>query len=121
MMQSLRGLQLPPVFTKELNSDLFFFINVDLSFSTQLNCNYWKYVDDITLSEAPLCGQSPCLQQDLDKIFQWAGDNNMRLIPKKCKVMSICYFREKPVFPVFTINGVELDSALSYKVFVFNP
>ena len=30
--------------------------------------------------------------------------------------MSICYFREKPVFPVFTFSGVELDSVLSHKV-----
>ena len=40
----------------------------------------------------------------------------MRLNPKKYKAMSICYFWEKPVFPVFTINGVELDSVLSHKV-----
>ena len=106
------------MFPKKLNSDISFFLLTlnDLGLSTLLNCNYWKYVDDITFLEALLRGQLPCLQQDLDKIYQWAADNNMRLNPKKCKVMSICYFQEKPVFPVFTINGVELDSVLSHKV-----
>ena len=100
----------------KLGPILFLLMLNDLGLSTQLNCNYWKYVDDITLSEAPLRGQLPCLQQDLDKIYQWATDNNMLLNPKKCKVMTICYFREKPVLPVFTINGTELDSVLSHKV-----
>ena len=36
-------------------------------------------VDDITLSEAPLRCQLPCFQQDLDMIYQWAADNNIRL------------------------------------------
>ena len=44
----------------------------DLGLSTQLGCNRWKYVDDITLSDSLLRGQSSCLQSDLDRIHQWA-------------------------------------------------
>ena len=88
----------------------------DVGLSTQLGCNRWKYVDDITLSDTLLCGQSSCLQFDLDRIHQWAVDNNMRLNPSKCKIMRMCFFREQPVLPVFTIDGKPLDSVFSHKV-----
>ena len=74
----------------------------DLGLSTQLGCNRWKYVDDITLSDTLLRGQSSCLQSDLDRIHQWVVDNNMRLNPFKCKIMRMCFFHEQPVLPVFT-------------------
>ena len=53
---------------------LFLMVN-DLGISTQLGCNHWTYVDDITLSDTLLHGQSSCLQSDLDRIHQWAIDN----------------------------------------------
>ena len=88
----------------------------DLGLSTQLGCNRGKYVDDITLSDTLLHGQSSCLQSDLDRIHQWAVDNNMRLNPSKCKIMRMCFFHEQPVLPVFTINGKPLYSVSSHKV-----
>ena len=87
----------------------------DLGLSTQLGCNRWKYVDDITLSDTLLRDQSSCLQSDLDRIHQWAVDNNMRLNPSRCKIMRMCFFREQPVLPVFTIDGKPLDSVFSHK------
>ncbi|KAK2549462.1 hypothetical protein P5673_029993 [Acropora cervicornis] len=90
----------------------------DLRLSTKLGCNRWKYVDDITLSDTLLRGQSSCLQSDLDRIHQcqWAVDNNMRLNPSKCKIMRMCFFREQPVLPVFTIDGKPFDSVFYHKV-----
>ena len=100
----------------KLGPILFLLMINDLGLSTQLGCNRWKYVDDITLSDTLLRGQSSCLQSDLDRIHQWAVDNNMRLNPSKCKIMRMCFFREQPVLPVFTINGQPLDSVFSHKV-----
>ena len=40
----------------------------------------------------------------------------MRLNPSKCKIMRMCFFREQPVLPVFTIDGKPLDSVFSHKV-----
>ena len=82
----------------------------DLGLSTQLGFNRWKYVDDITLSDTLLRGQS-----DLDRIHQWAVGNNMRLNLSKCKIMRMCFFREQPVLPVLTIDGKPLDSVFSHK------
>ena len=76
----------------KLGPILFLLMLNDLGLSTQLGCNHWKYVDDITLSDTLLRGQSSCLQSDLDRIHQWAVDNNMRLNPSKCKIMLMCFF-----------------------------
>ena len=100
----------------KLGPILFFLMINDLGLSTQLGCNCWKNVDDITLSDTLLRGQSSCLQSDLDRIQQWAVDNNMRLNLSKCKIMHMCFFREQPVLPVFTIDGKPLDSVFSHKV-----
>ena len=40
----------------------------------------------------------------------------MRLYPSKYKIMRMCFFREQPVLPVFTIDGKPLDSVFSHKV-----
>ena len=88
----------------------------DSVLSTQLGCNHWKYVDNITLSDTLLRGQPSCLQSDSDRIHQWAVDNNMCLNPSKCKIMCMCFLSEQPVLPVFTIDGKPLDSVFSHKV-----
>ena len=93
----------------------------DLGLSTQLGCNRWKYVDDITLSDTLLRGQSSYLQSDLDIIHQWAVDNNMRPNPSKCKIMRMCFFCEQSVLPVFTIDAKPLDSIFFSQGSGFNP
>ena len=99
-----------------IGGPIFFLLMInDLGLSTQLGCNRWKYVDDITLSDTLLRGKSSCLQSDLDRIHQWAVDNNMRRNPSRCKIMCMCFFREQPVLPVFTIDGKPLDSVFSHK------
>ena len=100
----------------KLGPILFLLMINDLGFCTQLGCNRWKYVDDITLPDTLLRGPSSCLQSDLGRIHQWAVDNNMRLNPSKCKIMRMCFFREQPVLPVFTIDGKPLGSVFPHKV-----
>ena len=78
----------------KLGPILFLLMINDLGLSTQLGCNRWKYVDDITLSDTLLRDQSSYLQSDLDRIHQWAVDNNMRPNPSKCKIMRTCFFCE---------------------------
>ena len=90
----------------------------DLGLSTQLGCNRRKYVDDIALSDTLFLGQSSWPQSDLDRIHQWAVDNNMRLNSSKCKIMRTCFFREQPVF---TIDGKPLDSVFFSQGSGFNP
>ena len=64
-------------------------------------CSYWKYVDDITMSEsAPASGVS-ILQSELDNISTWAATNNMVLNPKKCKEMTLRFRRVVDHQPFF--------------------
>ena len=51
-------------------------------------CSYWKYVDDITISEFAAARGVSILQSELDNISTWAATNNMVLNPKKCKEMT---------------------------------
>ena len=76
----------------KLGPILFLLMINDLGLSTKLGCNRWQYVDDVTLSDTLLRGQSSCLQSDFNRIHQQAVDNNMRLNPSKCKIMHMCFF-----------------------------
>ena len=52
-------------------------------------CSYWKYVDDITISEFAAARGVSILQSELDNIGTWAATNNMVVNPKKCKEMTL--------------------------------
>ena len=56
------------------------------------------------------------LQNDIDYISQWAQEKNMNLNPKKCKIMTICPLKNKPVSPMLSINNLPLEAVSSYKV-----
>ena len=70
--------------------------------------SHWKYIDDITISEVSSLGEVSSLQNDIDCISQWAQQNNMNLNPKKCKIMTICPLKNKPVPPMLSINNLPL-------------
>ena len=40
----------------------------------------------------------------------------MNLNPKKCKIMTICLLKNKPVSPMLSINNLPLEVVSSYKV-----
>ncbi|RMX34821.1 hypothetical protein pdam_00022839, partial [Pocillopora damicornis] len=53
--------------------------------------SYWKYVDDITISEVVPHGSLSTIQDDLDSITAWAEENCISLNPKKCtKCLNLC-------------------------------
>ena len=64
----------------------------DLKLASPL-CSYWKYVDDITISEFAAARGVSILQSELDNISTWAATNNMVFNPKKCKEMTLRFRR----------------------------
>ena len=78
----------------------------------------WKYVDDLTLGEI-VCVKSKGssqLQNDLNQLGSWCNENDMVPKPEKCHIMHVCSLRNEPQFPVFTINGKEVDTTNSMKL-----
>ena len=73
-----------------------------------ITCNQWKYVDDVTISEIFPRHNDSLIQSDLDYITSWADANYMRLNPKKCKELRLCYFREPPILSPLIIGGTPL-------------
>ena len=53
--------------------------------------SYWKYFDDITISEVVPLGSPSTIQDDLDSITAWAEENCISLNPKKCKEMRLSF------------------------------
>ena len=100
----------------KLGPILFLIMINDLATHSPLRSSHWKYVDDVTISEVSSLGEVSSLQNDIDCISQWAQQNNMNLNPKKCKIMTICPLKNKPLPPMLSINNLPLETVLSYKV-----
>ena len=100
----------------KLGPILFLITINDLATHSPLRSNHWKHVDDVTISEVSSLGEVSSLQNDIDCISQWALQNNMNLNPKKCKIMTICPLKIKPVSPMLSINNLPLEAVSSYKV-----
>ena len=95
---------------------LFIVMINDLKIVSQRS-NNWKYVDDITLSELVPVQETSILQNELDLIGVWTKTNNMKLNPKKCKVMIISFRRNIEYPPSFlTAEGINLERIESYKL-----
>ncbi|PFX26981.1 RNA-directed DNA polymerase from mobile element jockey [Stylophora pistillata] len=88
----------------------------DLAIETPLLSSHWKYVDDLTISEAIPSGGTSSLQKDLDAIAQWSSRNNMNLNPKKCKELVISSLRTRPDLGPLCVNGRPLERVSSHKV-----
>ena len=80
------------------------------------NMNHWKYVDDVSLSESLSINEISTLQLELDAIYSWAAQNDMRLNGKKCKEMLISFLHDQPDVPRLCINGLPLELVHSFKV-----
>ena len=66
-----------------------------------------KYVDDVTLIEN-LRGRQPniTLPSALNVFTQWTIKNNMNLNTDKCVLMEVCFMKEPPPRPQFTIQTI---------------
>ena len=100
----------------KLGPILFLIMINDLAIHSPLRSSHWKYVDDVTISEVTSLGEASSLQNGINCISQWPQQNNMNLNPKKCKIMTICPLKTKPVSPMLSINNLPLEAVSSYKV-----
>ena len=100
----------------KLGPILFLIMINDLAIHSPLRSSHWKYVDDVKISEVTSLGEASSLQNHINCISQWAQQNNMNLNPKKCKIMTICPLKTKPVSPMLSINNLPLEAVSSYKV-----
>jgi hypothetical protein len=83
---------------------------------TSPNTNHWKYVDDVTISEAVNRNEISTLQSYLDAIETWTKNNNMKLNGIKCKEMIIRFLHNKTAIPGLCINELSLKLVDSFKV-----
>lgn len=89
------------------------FCNDDLA---SPRCSYWKYVNDITISECAAVRVT--LQSELDNISTWAVTNNMVLNPKKCKEITLRFWRVLDHSPsALAIDTKALESVKAHKSF----
>ena len=68
----------------------------------------YKYVDDTTIAVAYKPGETPPIQEILQRVSEWTKVNNMKINPKKCAVLNY-KFNEKPVtLPPLSIDDSQL-------------
>ena len=76
-----------------------------------LRCSYWKYIDDVTISELVPARTTSTLQSELDALNSWADKNNMKLSPKICKELTVHVRRHIEHFPpALAVNGNALET-----------
>ena len=69
----------------------------------------FKYVDDTTIFSITNNANSPQLQQAMDTIIEWSGQNKMKINAKKTKEMLISFQKEPPAVPKISVNGSMLE------------
>ena len=99
----------------KLGPILFLIMINDLKLSFPAS-TYWKYVDDITISEVVPCNGNSEIQSELDIISSWATANDMTLNPDKCKEIIICFTRQQDLPPALNIEGIQLKQVHLNKV-----
>ena len=77
--------------------------------------SYWKYVDDITISEVVPHGSLSTIQDDLDSITAWAEENCMNLNPK-CEEMRLSLLAKDLNVLQLTVNDTYLEKVSVHKV-----
>ena len=91
-------------------------MNNDLELASP-RCSYWKYVDDITISEFAAAREVSILQSELDNISTWTVTNNMVLNPKKYKEVTLHFHRVVDHLPsALAIDTKALESVDAHKV-----
>ena len=82
--------------------------------------SYWgsraKYVHDLTVMEI-VPGNSPSIMRNIvDNINRFAADSHMRLNPKKCKSMEICFLQHNSYScPALAVEGSTIERVKSHK------
>ena len=68
----------------------------------------YKYVDDSTIAVAYKPGETPPIQEILQRVSEWTKTNNMKINPKKCAVLSYKFNKQPVTLPSVNIDGVQL-------------
>ncbi|KAI8515725.1 hypothetical protein Bbelb_065380 [Branchiostoma belcheri] len=76
----------------------------------------WKFVDDMNLAESRMIGAASTLQADLDQLTGWTNNRQMKLHPKKCKVMHVSFSKVHVPRPQFSIAGEPLEEVKAVKL-----
>ena len=77
--------------------------------------SYWKYFDDIIISEVVPLGSPSTIQDDLDSITAWAEENCMNL-NSKCKEMRLSLLTKDLNVLQLTVNDTYLEKVSVHKV-----
>ena len=88
---------------------LFLIMVNDLASSSPLNLNHWIFVDDLATSETVPRLEHPKTQQNIISLENWSESNYMKLNPKKCQVICVCF---QPI----TIYGNQIERVSSHKL-----
>ena len=59
------------------------------------------------------------MQNHLDEVNTWADNNLMKLNPKKCKEMHVCFLKERPILERLNLRGHPLEIVSHHKVLGF--
>ena len=78
--------------------------------------SYWKYVDDISISEVVPHGFPSTIQDDLDSIAARVEENCMNLNPKKCKNMRLSFLAKDLDVLRLSVNDTYLEKVSVHQV-----
>ena len=82
-----------------------------------LNNDYWKYVDDMSMSEVIPRNGVLNMKSGLDHTSPWATNNYMKLNPTKCEELRISFLHQKPNFSQLHIDGAPIPTVESARRF----
>ena len=101
MLASPQGIKLGPI--------LFLIMVNDLASSSPLNLHHWIFVNDLITSETVPRLEHPKMQPNIINLETWSESNYMKLNPKKCKEMCVCFLKNKPDLQPITIYGNQIE------------
>ncbi|PFX28294.1 hypothetical protein AWC38_SpisGene7008 [Stylophora pistillata] len=78
--------------------------------------SFWKYFDDLTIAEVLPQEGSSTIQTTLDDISTWCSSNYLKLNPKKCKELRICFLRNPPTLLQLTNYNTSIEVVESHKL-----
>ena len=100
----------------KLGPILFLVMINDLDVKTHA-MDIWKFVDDISTSEGITKDSNSKFQSCIDSINSWASCNLMKLNPKKCKELRVCFLGKRLIYHApLLIDGHALEVVRSHKV-----
>ena len=73
----------------------------------------YKYVDDTTIAVAYKPGETPPIQEILQRVSEWTKANNMKINPKKCAVLNYKFNKQPMSLPPVSVDSTLLNQVHS--------